>query len=96
VPADDRGWEIGPNTKTTLSVVASCITIFLGGALWITTSLGSMERSILELSHRVDTLDTRLRALEGTTDDRWRRSDMKAWVRDAKERNPSLSLPSVE
>lgn len=87
---------LGPQTKTTLGVAVSCVSVFLGGALWINSSLASMERSLVDIGHRIDVLDLRLRVLEGTADDRWRRSEMRAWVRDAKERNPSISLPAVD
>lgn len=78
-----------PDTKTTLAVTALCVTAFLGGALWI-------ERSLNTVSTRLGLVEYRLEAIEHGSDDRWRRADMRAWVRDFKERNPSISVPTVD
>lgn len=84
------------DTKTTIGVTALCVSAFIGGAAWINTSIGAVERAQSDSNHKLDLIDYRLKALEGASDDRWRRSDMKAWARDFKERNPSVSTPSVD
>lgn len=84
------------DTKTTIGVTALCVSAFLGGAAWINTSIGAVEKAQSDSNHKLDLIDYRLKALEGAADDRWRRSDMKAWVRDLRERNPAVSVPSVD
>lgn len=95
--------SVTADTKTTLGAVVAVVTAFLSGMLWINTSIGAVEKSVtavkegtIETNHRLDLIDYRLKSLEGTADDRWRRSDMRAWVRDFKERNPTVSAPLVE
>lgn len=83
-------------TKTTLGVTALCVSAFLGGAFWINDSISAVERVQYESNHKLDLIDYRLKALEGAADDRWKRSDMRSWVRDFKERNPTIPAPSVD
>ena len=54
---------LGPNTKTTLGVAGTCVTVFLGGALWINASLSSVEGALNDLGHRIDLFDVRLKAV---------------------------------
>lgn len=84
------------DTKTTIGVTALCITAFLGGAGWIQSSISAVKDAQSDSNHKLDLIDYRLKTLEGAADDRWRRSDMKTWARDLKERNPSVSTPSVD
>ena len=84
------------DTKTTIGVTAACVAAFLGGAFWIKDSVTSVRDGLKDNTHKLDLIDYRLKALEGASDDRWRRSDMKAWARDMRERNPALSIPSVD
>lgn len=84
------------DTKTTIGVTASCVAAFLGGAFWIQSSIGSVRDAMRDTNSKLELIDYRLKALESAADDRWRRSDMKAWVRDLRERNPGQSIPSVD
>lgn len=84
------------DTKTTIGVTALCVSAFLGGAAWINASIAAVEKAQGDSNHKLDLIDYRLKALENANDDRWRRSDMKAWVRDVRERNPGMSIPSVD
>lgn len=87
---------LNQDTKTTIGVTALCVSAFLGGAAWINASISAVEKGLEGSNHRLDLIDYRLKTLEGASDDRWRRSDMKAWARDMRERNPSMSIPSVD
>jgi hypothetical protein len=88
--------SLSQDTKTTLGVTALCVSAFLGGAAWINTSIGEVEKGLTGTNSRLDMIEYRLKALESSSDDRWRRTDMKAWIRDFRERNPTMSIPSVD
>jgi hypothetical protein len=64
-------------------------------------SLLPMQKSMLELNHRIDIMDSginaRLRALEERVSDRWTRTDMRTWVREFQAMNESkVRVPEIE
>lgn len=87
---------LGPNTKTTLGVAGTCVTVFLGGALWINNSLRSVEGAVNNLGHRIDLFDVRLKAVEDKGDGNLKAATFRAWADDLERRNPSVSVPRVQ
>lgn len=80
---------ITANTRTTIGAAIVVCGAIVGGA-W------RIESSLSGVGERLSLVEYRLQALEDSHDDRWRRSEMRAWVRDFKERNPTVSTPTVE
>jgi len=75
------GDSITQATKVPLSLLVGCVSVFVGGALWINNSLNRIEQ--------------RLTIIEMGTSDRFRASDMKAWALQLRLENPTLKVPPV-
>jgi hypothetical protein len=73
--------ELNEKTKVPLGVVIACLTVFIGGALWITNSLNR--------------IDNRLIAMETRMTERWTAADMKLWAMQLRMENPSLKVPEA-
>ena len=83
--------EIGPGTKLNVATLLAVV----GAAVWIDRRISIAETSatqaqavlVIQNKAEFDKIDLRLRSIEGTaeaaSDDTWKRSDMRAYVREA-------------
>lgn len=83
--------EIGPGTKLNVATLLAVV----GAAVWIDRRISIAETSatqaqaVLSVQNKAefDKIDLRLKSIENTAeaagDDRWRRSDMRAYIREA-------------
>jgi len=74
--------ELNEKTVMPMSLVVGCVVAFVGGAIWINSSLSEIKYSIA--------------AIQIQLSDRWTGSDMKLWVARLKFENPTLTVPSTK
>jgi len=71
--------EINEKTVMPMGLVIGCVAAFMGGAIWINSSLSDIKYSIA--------------AIQLQLSDRWTGNDMKLWVARLKFENPTLKIP---
>lgn len=52
------------------------------------------EKAELQTRYEFEKIDLRLKGIEGATGDRWSRSDMRGWVREANAGGANLPMPN--
>ena len=75
------------------AVSIGLLAILLVPALFVNNKLSSMQYELQSLSKEI----VELRVIsERAAEDRWRRVDMKNWVKVLKAQNPDLKVPEVD
>ena len=90
-------------TKTTtllpLGLVIGIVVSSLWGQNWLSKQFQSLHQQIelraQEQSDRLVDVEKRLLSLEHAQDARWNSLDMRSWVLELRETNPSLKVPVV-
>jgi hypothetical protein len=73
--------ELNRNTRVPIGIAVACAVAFIGGAVW--------------LNSRLDSIDHRLKAMEGGLLDRWTARDMQIFALEFRMGNPELKVPDV-
>lgn len=73
--------ELNEKTVMPMGLVIGCVVAFVGGAIWINSSLSEIKYSIASIQLQLS--------------DRWTGSDMKLWVAKLKFENPNLKIPEA-
>jgi len=74
-------------------IVSKATGITVGLALALAATIGG---PLFWLDSRFDEIEAKLLRIEISKKDRWSSTDMRDWISDFKDKNPSLKVPRVD
>lgn len=73
--------ELNEKTVMPMGLVIGCVAAFVGGAIWINSSLSEIKYSIASIEIKLN--------------DRWTGQDMRLWIARLRLENPTMKIPSA-
>lgn len=74
--------EISEKTRIPIGIAVACVTGMVCGAIWLNNSLA--------------TINFRLLSIERTLNDAISSRELKLWVRQLREANPQIKIPTLD
>lgn len=85
--------RLGKDTLIPMGVAAAMMVSLCGGAVWLNMSLAQLQYQTELLRRDISSLSERI---SSNAQDRWRRTDMRAWARLLQATNPALKIPEPD
>jgi hypothetical protein len=80
-------------TLVPIGLVVAVVIAITTGAVWLNSTLQSLDFQLTALQNKVDSIQQQL---EAASFDRWTGRDMKLWTELLKAKNPNLEIPSID
>jgi len=86
--ATGKGTVVGKDSLIPAGVAVALVLAAISFHTWLTSCFGELNKSLTEISHRLDSLENGVKSS-------WSAQDMKVWEMEMRQRNPNLNVPDA-